>query len=100
MSDFEVAHSAVETMARLGIDIKTHKCTPIDGIDLSSFDFVVALDKAVRQSLIKDYNVERSKLVDVFVADPRGEEAEQFLRCADAITKKLRRQFGTTRRPP
>lgn len=82
------ADQAIAVMNSAGIDISAHKPTPIDGVAIHGFEFVVALDKNVRRTLL-NRGVDASKIVNLFIADPYGDDLGQYLRCANAIAKGL-----------
>ena len=76
-------------MERVGLDIGAHKQTPLSDIDLGAFEFVVALTKRARRVLLENYGVKESKIRDVYVNDPYGDDAGQYRKCANAIMKRL-----------
>jgi protein-tyrosine-phosphatase len=58
-------------------------------VDISSFEFVVVLDKEARRTLVAKYGIDESKIVDLFVKDPVGSSIEQYIRCAKDLNKRL-----------
>ena len=85
------ASEAIATMERIGLDIKAHKQTALSDLDLGEFEFVVALTKRTRRALLENYGVEESKIRNVYVDDPFGSDVEQYWKCANAISKRLRK---------
>lgn len=83
------ASEAIATMEKIGLDIKAHKQTPLSDLDLGEFEFVVALTKCARRVLLENYGVEESKIRNVYVDDPYGSDAAQYMECAYAISKRL-----------
>ena len=82
------ADAAIEVMKSLEIDISAHKPTSIANVPVADFEFVVALEKRVRDALIGQ-GVDPARIVNLFVDDPYGSDISQYLRCANAITKGL-----------
>jgi protein-tyrosine-phosphatase len=83
------ALEAKTAMKRIGLNIESHKQTPISDINLNEFEFVIALTKRVRQDLLERYGVDESKILSVYVDDPFGSDIEQYVKCANVIAKKL-----------
>ena len=76
-------------METIGLNIKSHKQTPLSDLDLGEFEFVVALTKDARRALLEDYGVAESKIRNVYVIDPYGSDIAQYMKCANAIAKQL-----------
>ena len=79
---------AREEARRRGIDIGRHRARGLDGVDLASYELVVAVDERTRSELQVD--PERLVLLGDFgeggdIADPNGGEPELFAQTHDAI---------------
>lgn len=83
------ASEAIDTMDRLGLNIKAHKQTPLADVNLGEFEFLGALTKEVRRILLEDYGVEGSRVLDIYVDDPFDSDATQYMKCANAISNRL-----------
>jgi protein-tyrosine-phosphatase len=83
------ADEAITVMSSMGYDIRGHRTTSIEMVDISSFEFVVVLDKEARRTLVAKYGIDESKIVDLFVKDPVGSSIEQYIRCAKDLNKRL-----------
>lgn len=81
------AIEAIATMERLGLDIKAHKQTPLSDFDLDEFEFVVVLAKSIGRVLLESFGVDKSKIRNVYVVDPYGSDLEQYVKCANSISK-------------
>ena len=75
-------------MRSVGLDISNHKPTPIEDVIIDEFEFVVALANSVRAALL-ERGVAASKIMDLFVSDPYGNDLDQYRRCADTIMTRL-----------
>jgi len=76
-------------MKCLGLDIKDHEVRSIQDIDTDEFQFVVVLDKSLRRVLTGRHAIPESKILNVFVDDPYGDDFVQYVRCAGRINRGL-----------
>ena len=83
------AIEAIAAMESIGLNIKPHKQTPLSDLDPGEFEFVVALTRGARRVLLQYYGVEESKIRNVYVIDPYGSDIAQYMKCANAISKRL-----------
>lgn len=83
------ADEAVAVMRRLGLDISRHRTAPISAVDAETFQFIVALDKGVRRTLIEVHSIPESKIKNLFVDDPYYNTEAQYEKCANEIAKRL-----------
>ena len=84
------ADEAITVMANIGIDIRSHRATSISNLDTSSYQFILALDKSVKYTLVNKHAIEQSKIIEMFVKDPYDGDLERYIRCAEEIQRKLR----------
>jgi protein-tyrosine-phosphatase len=79
---------AVTAMRRRGIDISDHRTTSTSSVDISSFDCIVALDRAV-PDVLRAKGVDLSKVKEAFVDDPIGSDVQKYEACAREIETRL-----------
>jgi protein-tyrosine phosphatase len=91
------ADEAITVMNGMGYDIRGHRTTSIEMVDISSFEFVAVLDKDARKTLVAKYGIDESKIIDLFVKDPVGSSVEQYIRCAKEINRGLAAAGFTSR---
>jgi low molecular weight protein-tyrosine phosphatase len=80
---------AVAAMQMIGIDIQGHKATSVSSADLDEFQFVVFLCKDAKQNFLAHYPIETTKIRDLFVDDPYGNDFIEYVRCRKAISRCL-----------
>lgn len=80
---------AVTVMAERGIDITGHRSRPIESVDLSLFDLVVAMTPSVA-SRLRILGVEDARLQAINVEDPYGKGLTAYRAAADDIERALR----------
>ncbi|GIW35706.1 MAG: hypothetical protein KatS3mg072_3039 [Meiothermus sp.] len=81
-------HNAVCTLADLfGIDASGHQPRGLDSVDLTSFDYLVALDKHVAKCLKN--SISQDKLVVWEIADPYGSDQSENESCARPMENEL-----------
>ena len=85
------AENAVFTLANIGIDASGHEPRNLGGLDLNSYDLIVAMDKNVREELQLVFQVPENKLKAWNIDDPYGHNLEEYASCARAITDELRK---------
>jgi protein-tyrosine-phosphatase len=83
------ADEAITVMNSRGIDIRNHKATKIESVDVNSYQFVLALDKEVKRKLVSRYGVDSAKIIDFFVRDPYAGGLGPYIKCANEISQKL-----------
>lgn len=83
------ANEAITVMLSRGIDIKNHKTTKVEDVDLPSYKFIIALEKDVKRTLIEQHGVDASKVIELFVRDPYDGGIGPYIKCANEIEKKL-----------
>lgn len=83
------APEAIAAMEKVGLDIKEHRRMPLSDLDLSEFEYVLALSKKVRRILIERYGLPESKVLTMYVDDPFGNDQGQYAKCAHDISKQL-----------
>jgi protein-tyrosine-phosphatase len=88
------AQEAISVMAHMGLDIRHHRAKSLSDYDLSSFQWVLALDKNVKLLLTTQHNVETSKIIDFFINDPYGADITRYVKCANEIKKKIASLFA------
>jgi len=74
---------------RRGIEIRDHRARGLDGLDLSNYDLVVAVDESTRREL-SSVDPERLVLLGSFglggdIPDPNGREPRDFAETHDVI---------------
>ena len=82
------AQQAVAAMRRRGIDISDHKTTSIGKVDVESFEYIVAMDRAVLQ-VLHEKDIDLARVQEAYVDDPFNGDARQYEDCALAIERKL-----------
>lgn len=86
------APNAIAVMAEKGLDIKGHSARRIDGVDLSAFDAIVAMNRAVAGSL-RARGANRAAIVELNVPDPYGDNIERYRVAAGSIEREIRKLF-------
>jgi len=87
-----VTKEAIRAMKRRGIDIRGHRARPLDGLDLSCFDLIIALDRMIADELLYK-GVDAAKLLSFDINDPYGKGFEAYLEADAAIDRELRKLF-------
>ncbi len=90
----ENAHNAIDTLRRnFSIDASAHVPRALEGLDLSHFDLIVAIDDPEGNQVfraLKERGVSGETLVKWKVTDPwDGSDASQYDRCALETVKNL-----------
>jgi protein-tyrosine-phosphatase len=76
-------------MKEMGIDISAHTPKDVSALDLSNYDYVVAMDSAVA-SLLKHLGLADPRSPIVWnVKDPYGEDLDEYRERATAIKRSL-----------
>jgi hypothetical protein len=58
-------------------------------MDAHSFDHIVALDKCVTKILINSHGIAESRIIELHVDDPYGDELPAYVKCAIQISHAL-----------
>lgn len=82
------AEDAIYTLSRLGIDASGHVPRNLHEIDVSEFDFVIAMDKRVAQQIPRS-GLPDSKLIIWKVTDPYGDDLVEYRLCAAEVYQQL-----------
>jgi len=80
---------AVTAMEELGFDIKDHRSRSLDGLDLSSFDRIIAMTPEIAASL-RDAGVNPRLLTPLDVPDPYSGGLDTYRSTAQDIERQLR----------
>lgn len=93
----KTAPNAVRAMKEMGIDISEHSPQDVSALDLSKYDYVVAMDSEVA-SLLKHLGLATPRSLIVWnVQDPYGGDLDQYRERANAIKRSvlsLRKALG------
>src|SRR5713226_9354106 len=74
----KTAPNAVRVMKEMGINISAHSPKDVSALDLSNYDYVVAMDSAVA-SLLKHLGLAHPRSLIVWnVKDPYGEALDEY----------------------
>jgi protein-tyrosine-phosphatase len=85
----KTAPNAVRVMKEMGINISAHSPKDVSALDLSNYDYVVAMDSAVA-SLLKHLGLADHRSLIVWnVKDPYGEDLDEYRDRANAIKRSL-----------
>jgi protein-tyrosine-phosphatase len=89
---------AIEAGASLGLDLTKHRSTPVEEVDLTSFDLVVIMEQGQREALLFEVPTlgTRARLLSELgtglaydVADPVGGPLSGYLDAANEIDRLL-----------
>jgi protein-tyrosine-phosphatase len=85
----EDAMNAIETLkAEFGLDVSGHIPRGIQAIDVSAFDYVVAMDKTIAKHLTR---VSKDRLIVWQIADPYGDDPSEYRQRALEIMQQVAR---------
>ena len=85
----KTAPNAIRVMKEMGIDISAHTPKDVSALDLSNYDYMVAMDSAVA-SLLKHLGLADLRSLIVWnVKDPYGGVPDQYRERANAIKRLL-----------
>ena len=79
---------AITVMADRGIDISTHRSTPLTYFAVNNAKLIVCMTESHSRALLS-IGVPIDKIITLNVSDPFGGTEEDYRRCADEIEKKL-----------
>jgi len=88
---------AVTVMAERGVDILGHRSRPVESLDLSQFDIVVAMTPSVA-SRLRHLGVEDTRIQTINVEDPYGKGLDAYRTAASEIEHALRSVLLAARR--
>jgi len=81
------ATNAVETLkAEFGLDVSDHVPRSVHEVDLTTFDYVVAMDKSIAKHLT---GVSKDRLIVWQIADPYGDDLSEYRRRALEIMQQV-----------
>ena len=81
---------AVNVMSEWGIDLTDHIAKSITDVAISEFDFVVAMDSHVFDSVIRKYPDMEDRTIQWQIDDPFYHPIGAYRSCADEIVQNLR----------
>ena len=87
---------AVEVMKENGIDISSHRSTPLNRFVLSNAALVICMTKAHADVLI-NAGVEPKKLIVFNIPDPFGGTLQDYRACAESIKTELVKVYDRIR---
>lgn len=82
------AENAIFTLSRLGIDASGHVPRSLHEIDVSEFDFVIAIDNYVAERIPRSA-LPPDKLIIWKTTDPYGGDLVEYQRCAAEVYQQL-----------
>lgn len=89
---------AIEAGAELGLDLSAHRSTPVEDVDLSTFDLVIVMEQGQREALLFEVPTlgARARLLSELatgltydVADPVGGPLSGYVDAANEIDRLL-----------
>ena len=84
------AEAVLAMKALYGVDISGHRSRDFSGLDVSGFDFVIAMDLYVYGRIKESGKVPEDKLCGWDVSDPLGLGYEAYKQAAKKIETRLR----------
>ena len=85
------AENAVLTLSTFGIDASNHQPRSLDTVDLHSFDIIIAMKKDIAREVLAKFSLPADRLRVWNIADPFGDNLEEYQRCARKILVELRK---------
>lgn len=86
---------AIKAMQKKGIDISGHRAKSVDDLDLSSYDYIIAMDSDVAQELRYRYPELSDGLVEWEIEDPIGQALVVYEEVADKIHSQVEKFVET-----
>jgi protein-tyrosine-phosphatase len=80
---------AIEAAAELGLELLSHRARPIGSLDLTSYDWILALTPAIGRILERHFDVPPERLVILDVDDPYGCSLEVYRDCAGQLEREV-----------
>ena len=81
---------AVNVLSEWGIDLTGHLAKSINDVDISEFDFVVAMDNHVFDSVIRKYPYMEDRTIQWQIDDPFYHPIGTYRICAEEIVQNLK----------
>jgi len=92
------ADFAVQVMKEeYGIDISVHSPKHVRDVEMDRIDYVVAMDPAVYEILIKIHLIPREKLILWKIEDPFSLGLRYYLRTAEKLSSKIQETFDISK---
>jgi len=84
------SEEAVQVMKLVyGVDISGHVARPVGIFDLSSFDYVIAMDESITRHLREFWGVPEAVLTGWDIEDPLGSDYQTYKETALKIERRL-----------
>ncbi|MGD2294259.1 MAG: hypothetical protein PVF22_00305 [Candidatus Aminicenantes bacterium] len=91
------AAEAVQVMKEeYGIDILSHSPKNVRDMELNRFDYVVAMDPAIREFLERIYLVHKDKLIQWRIEDPFSLSLKYYKKTAEKLLKRIQELFDAS----
>ncbi len=87
---------AVNVMSDLGLDISTHRSTPLNRYALAEAELVVCMTEAHSKVLLQ-VGVDPEKLIVFDIPDPYKGTLDDYRRCAEKIKQELTKVYDRIR---
>lgn len=81
----EVSPHVAAALKRVKIAMTDHKPRSVHSLDLSRFDYIVAMEPSVAKSLERDFRVSADRIVTLGVTDPYREDLVIYVKCLRQI---------------
>lgn len=88
--DMPATQHALAVMAERGIDISDHRSRPVESVNLSLFDVVIAMTSSIAETL-RRLGVEPARVQSIDVDDPYCKGLAAYRTAAEQIERGLRR---------
>ena len=93
----------VDVLAERGIDISAHRAQTVDRKEIAEADLVLVMEEAQRRTLFHAYPEQLHKIFLLSemsgdyrdVKDPYRRPKEEYVRCADELTKLIEDGYAT-----
>ena len=88
-------NDAVSVMRELGVDISSHRSRDIADLDLTEFDFFLAMTPWIADQL-RELGAEKTRIKNLNVSDPYGKGIQVYRSTVDEIESQLRSLLAAT----